>query len=76
MSRGPSLDEIRAWPATVNPATAATAFGISRSYAYELVSRGEFPAKVLKVGSKTRVVTADILRALDILPNSEAGVAP
>lgn len=62
---GPTLDDIRGWPATVDPATAATAFGISRSYAYELVKRGEFPAKVLSVGGKRRVVTASILRALE-----------
>lgn len=61
----PTLNDIRNWPATVDPATAAAAFGISRSYAYELVRRGEFPAKVLKVGGKNRVVTASILRALE-----------
>ena len=69
---GPTADEIRAWPATVDPATAATAFGISRSYAYELVRRGEFPAKVLRVGRKQRVITADILRALDIPSHAKA----
>lgn len=62
---GPTIDEIRGWPATVDPATGGAAFGISRSYAYELVRRGEFPAKVLKVGGKSRVVTASILAALD-----------
>lgn len=73
--KGPTADDIRAWPATVDPATAATAFGISRSYAYELVKRGEFPAKVLKVGRKNRVVTADILRALNI-PQNANGAGP
>lgn len=62
---GPTLDEIKTWPATVDPPTAAKAFGISRSYAYELIKRGEFPAKVLYVGGKARVVTASILIALD-----------
>lgn len=61
---GPTLAEIQEWPATVDPATAATAFGISRSYAYELVRSGGFPARVLKVGGKNRVVTASILAAL------------
>ncbi|WP_329249493.1 helix-turn-helix domain-containing protein [Actinoallomurus sp. NBC_01490] len=61
---GPTLDEIRGWPATVDPATGGTAFGISRSHSYELIRRGEFPAKVLKVGGKNRVVTASILAAL------------
>lgn len=60
----PTLDEIRGWPATVDPVTAGRAFGISRSYAYELVRSGAFPARVLKVGGKNRVVTASILAAL------------
>lgn len=60
----PTLDDIRNWPATVSPATAATAFGISRSYAYELTRTGQFPARVIKVGGKRRVVTASILSAL------------
>lgn len=60
----PTLDEIRRWPATVDPAKAGTAFGIGRSYAYELIKSGEFPAKVITVGSRRRVVTASILAAL------------
>lgn len=61
---GPTLDEIRTWPATVDPATGATPYGISKSYAYELIKRGEFPAKVIKVGGRYRIVTASILAAL------------
>ncbi len=61
---GPTLDEVRSWPATVSPEKAAAALGISRSYAYELVRRDEFPVKVLKVGSKRRVVTASIVALL------------
>jgi predicted DNA-binding transcriptional regulator AlpA len=62
---GPTLDEIRNWPATVDPATAARAVGVSRSHAYALVGRGEFPAKVIQVGGKKRVVTASILALLE-----------
>lgn len=61
---GPTLDEIRRWPATVDPATGAKAFGISRSYAYELIKSGGFPAQIIKVGGKNRVVTASILAVL------------
>ena len=60
----PTLEEIRQWPATVSPAEAAKAFGISRSHAYELARVGQFPARVLKVGGRSRVVTASILVAL------------
>lgn len=60
----PTLDEIREWPATVDPATGGKPFGISRSYAYELIKRGEFPAQVIAVGGKKRVITASILQTL------------
>lgn len=59
-----TLDDIRAWPATVSIPRACTAFGVSRSYGYELASRGEFPARTIKVGGRYRVVTASILANL------------
>jgi hypothetical protein len=59
----PTLGEIELWPASVDVATAAAAFGISRSYGYEL-ARGAFPAKVIQAGGRYRVVTASIIRAL------------
>lgn len=60
----PTLDEIRTWPATVDPEMGARPFGISRSYAYDLIKQGKFPAQVIEVGSRKRVITASILRAL------------
>lgn len=60
----PSLDEIRAWPASVDIAQACLPFGISRSQGYRLAAEGAFPAKVLKVGGRYRVITASIVRAL------------
>lgn len=60
----PTLDEVRSWPASVEVPVAATAFRISRSHAYELVARGEFPAKVIQVGSRYKVITASIIQAL------------
>jgi predicted DNA-binding transcriptional regulator AlpA len=63
--RLPTLKEIRElWPATVDVPAAGVVFGLSRSHSYELVSRGKFPAKVIKVGSRYRVVTASIIDAL------------
>ena len=65
LSRTPTLSEIReTWPAAVGVPEAAAAFGLSRSHAYELIARGEFPARVLRVGSRYRVVTASIVTAL------------
>lgn len=67
----PTLAEIAdQWPASVSVPLAATAFGISRSHAYDLVVRGEFPAKVIRVGGRCRVVTASIVRALSADPAS------
>lgn len=60
----PTLDDIRRWPAAVSITAAATAYGISRSHAYELASRGEFPARTIRAGSRYVVVTADIIRQL------------
>jgi len=61
----PTLREIaETWPATVSVARAALAFGLSRSHAYDAASRGEFPARVIKVGGRYRVVTASIIAAL------------
>lgn len=60
----PTLDEIRGWPATVDPAMGGRPFGISRSYAYELIKRGAFPASIIEVGGKKRVITASILQIL------------
>lgn len=62
---GPTLEEIRAWPATVNVDDAARALGISRAAAYEAIRTGTFPVKTLKVRGRIRVITASIQRALD-----------
>ena len=68
----PTLDEIHAWPAAVSVAEAARAFGISRSHGYELAQRGEFPAKVVRAGSRYVVVTADLIRILSASSASAA----
>lgn len=65
MMKRPTLDEILAWPATVSPEKAGTAFGISRATAYRRAAEGTFPARVIRVGPRrTVVVTADIIRLL------------
>jgi hypothetical protein len=65
MRDAPTLSEIRTWPATVDIASAARALGISRSHAYTLAERGEFPATVLTVGHRLRVVTASLIAILE-----------
>jgi hypothetical protein len=66
----PTLDEIRRWPATVDIPKANMALGLSRAHGYALAQRGEYPARVLKVGGRYRVVTASIVRLLS--ENGEA----
>lgn len=61
----PTLDEIRAWPATVSVTQAATALGISRSYLHELIKRGEAPVKLAPLGTRRRVITASLVRLLE-----------
>jgi predicted DNA-binding transcriptional regulator AlpA len=61
----PTLDVVRLWPATVDVEAGASAFGISRSAAYDAIRTGTFPARTLRVGGRIRVVTASIIEALD-----------
>jgi len=60
----PTLPEVRQWPASVAVSKAAAAFGISRSHAYELIASGRFPATVIRLGNRYRVVKASIIRLL------------
>jgi excisionase family DNA binding protein len=62
---GPTLEEVRGWPATVSVEEAASALGISRAHAYELIKDKEFPAKAFPVGRRIRVTTASILAIID-----------
>nr|WP_284985534.1 helix-turn-helix domain-containing protein [Arthrobacter sp. fls2-241-R2A-172] len=43
---------------------AARALGIGRATAYDLIKRGEFPIRVLRLGRKFRVSRADLLTYL------------
>jgi predicted DNA-binding transcriptional regulator AlpA len=70
MNIRPTLDEIRGWPASVTIPLACTAYGISRSHGYELVARQEFPARVIRLGERLVVVTADIIRSLSGEPDA------
>ncbi len=64
ITQAPSLDEIRSWGATCDVRDAARAIGISKSTAYEWIRMGEFPAAVISVRGKRRVITADLVRLL------------
>ncbi|MGW2115353.1 helix-turn-helix domain-containing protein [Streptomyces zhihengii] len=53
------------WSGTASVEDAARALGLSRSKSYDLVRRGEFPCRVLRIGRASRIVTASLLRVLD-----------
>lgn len=60
----PTLGDVERWPATVSVVDASLALGISKSLGYDLARRGEFPAKVMTVGNRRRVITASLIAAL------------
>lgn len=57
-------EEVRALPVTVDLPTAAKAWGIGRTTAYELARAGEFPCPVLPLGKRFKVTKAALMRAL------------
>ncbi len=60
-----TLRELRNGPPTVDVRTACRVLGISRSHGYNLIAAGEFPAKVITVGSRRRVITVSLLRLIE-----------
>lgn len=66
---------IRALGAVTDIATAGAVLGLSRSTAYDLAARDEFPVAVLHVGSRYRVPVAALLSALHIPLEPAAGDA-
>jgi excisionase family DNA binding protein len=69
---GMTRAELLALPAVIDVTTAARALGLGRSTAYDLARRGEFPCRVLHIGSSYRVPTSDLLRVLGIEPDQPA----
>lgn len=61
-----TIADLRALPPTTDVPTAGRALGMSRTTAYNLVQRGEFPVPVLKLGRQFRVPTADLLALLGV----------
>jgi excisionase family DNA binding protein len=53
---------------TLSIVDACKALGIGKSHGYALASRGEFPARVLKLGGRYRVVTASLRDLLELAP--------
>jgi predicted DNA-binding transcriptional regulator AlpA len=60
-----TLAQLRELPAVLDVAQAAEALGVSRSAAYESIRCGTFPATVITVGRRKRVLTSSLLRVLE-----------
>jgi hypothetical protein len=56
--------------AIVDIPTAARLLGCGRTLAYELARRDEFPCRLIRVGNRYLVPTADLLRTLGLSTES------
>lgn len=72
---GMTQAELDALPVAFDIVVAGSAYGIGRTKAYELAKRGEFPCRVLKIGSNYRVTRADLLRSLGLDPSTAVPAA-
>jgi hypothetical protein len=63
---GMTRAELLALPTAVDLVTAADAIGISRTLAYKMAKRDEFPVQVLRISNSYRVPTGPLLRYLGI----------
>ena len=64
--KGMAKDELLSLPAAVDLETANRALGLGRSKGYELARRGQYPCRVLRLGSSYRVVTAELQALLGL----------
>lgn len=56
---------------TLSVPEAGDVLGLGRNKAYELARQGEFPVRVLKIGSRYRISRADLDRYLGITEESD-----
>ena len=73
MTGGMTRAELLALPAAVDLVTAGRAFGLGRTQAQLLAKAGKFPCRVLRVGNRYRVPTADLLAVLGLADGGEGG---
>jgi hypothetical protein len=71
-----SVEAVRALGVRTDVATAGAIFGLTRTRAYELLSRGDFPVPTFKVGRRIVVPTVPILRLLGLDEPETARAAP
>lgn len=59
-----TAEQVRQLGMTTDLETAADVIGIGRTLAYELARTGDFPVRLLRLGRRVVVPTADLLRFL------------
>lgn len=57
--------------ATLSVPEAGAELGLGRGTSYELARQGEFPVRVLKIGSRYRVSRADLDRYLGVTKDAD-----
>jgi Helix-turn-helix domain len=55
-------------PTTANAGSAARSLGIGRTKAYQLARTGEFPCRIIRVGTGYLVPPAELLKVLGVTP--------
>jgi len=70
-------EEILALPPVIDLATACAALGVGRTAGYTHVRNGTFPCRVIRVGRRYRIPTADIhaLLGFPLSPDSSTDTA-
>jgi hypothetical protein len=79
MKPGYTVAGLQALPPTISVAELGKIFGVSEPVARERQHRGEWAAmgiRIHRLGWKYRVITADVLRALGVIPEAAADNAP
>jgi hypothetical protein len=61
-----TFEELHALPTVVDLMTAARALGIGRTQAYQLAKAGQFPVRIIRVGTAYHVPTAELLKVLGV----------
>lgn len=64
--QGMTREELLALPAAVPLDTASRALGVGRTKGQQLARAGEYPVRVLTIGNRRKVASADLLEHLGI----------
>lgn len=60
-----TLAQVRKLPAACRVEDAAAVLGIGRATAYDLITAGKFPVRVIPVGRQMKVVTSALIALLE-----------